>query len=288
LNPDPIPVGDLSSIVDVFVDAGSGLDGIVLDVEHVSLQEVLSSVFVMGVGALSLLVVFPVGALEMQQAVHDSRTAPGVTTVSLMQQGLSLDIDISSGRSDDLIDVGIGSETDPTADGSVRFSAFTGDGDDDVLLVVPEFGYATFAIDLGAGHDSANLIVGRGVHPDPTGKVRELTLNLLGGSGDDVLLVDINANSTDYISVDCDGGSGNDLIRIDYREGAFSGLPRRRGHIHVRGGDGNDFLVLQVATQWPRSFLDLLVDGGDGFDIYWVSPNVWVIYCELNWQSSPR
>ena len=41
----------------------------------VALLEVLAAIFVMGVGLLALLTLFPLGALEMAQAIKDDRTA---------------------------------------------------------------------------------------------------------------------------------------------------------------------------------------------------------------------
>src|SRR5262245_25230964 len=41
----------------------------------VTLVEVLVSIFVMGIGLLALLALFPLGALSMAQAIKDARTA---------------------------------------------------------------------------------------------------------------------------------------------------------------------------------------------------------------------
>lgn len=40
-----------------------------------TLLEVLAAIFVMGIGLLALLTLFPLGALEMAQAINDDRTA---------------------------------------------------------------------------------------------------------------------------------------------------------------------------------------------------------------------
>jgi prepilin-type N-terminal cleavage/methylation domain-containing protein len=41
----------------------------------VTLIEVLVAIFIMGIGLLALLVLFPLGAIEMSQAIQDDRTA---------------------------------------------------------------------------------------------------------------------------------------------------------------------------------------------------------------------
>lgn len=49
-----------------------------------TLTEVLVAIFVMGIGLLSLLVLFPLGALQMAQAIHDDRcTHAGITARAL-------------------------------------------------------------------------------------------------------------------------------------------------------------------------------------------------------------
>jgi hypothetical protein len=79
---EPMPVID--------VDMGAGGDGLLLDMfgsptsppvdfaaadvtPTTTLTEVLASIFISGVGLLSILTLFPLGSLEMAQAIQDDR-----------------------------------------------------------------------------------------------------------------------------------------------------------------------------------------------------------------------
>ena len=132
----------------MIIDAGSGTDGVVLDVQHMSLNEILISIEILGVGLVSVDTLFPNGILELAQKLREGRTA-GPTEVALTQVGSDLTVDVRTGASDDLIKLDI----DPAADGSVRFSADTGGGDDNVN-VTGSSGFDLFAdIDLGDDDD---------------------------------------------------------------------------------------------------------------------------------------
>src|SRR5262245_44100129 len=57
----------------------------------ITLVEVLVAIFIMGVGLLALLALFPLGALEMAQAVKDDRAAAvAANAVALSQTGEDL------------------------------------------------------------------------------------------------------------------------------------------------------------------------------------------------------
>lgn len=56
----------------------------------VTLTEVLVAIFVMGVGLLSLLVLFPVGALNMAQAIKDERAAHAAQTADVVARLLNV------------------------------------------------------------------------------------------------------------------------------------------------------------------------------------------------------
>jgi hypothetical protein len=347
LNPDPSPVEDPTSIVHVIIDAGSGTDGVVLDVRHVEFEEILIDISIISIGIASVDTLFPTGFLKLRETARDSRTA-SPTEIALTQVGPDLAIDMTTGAGDDVIQL----ETDPAADGSVRFSADTGTGDDDVHVTGSGFidldlgtgidkafvelpsdpGTVEFLLDAGDGDDqvalagaehasgnwdlSLNLGAGNdkafvelpsdpstleflldagagddqvtfryvgGGSPDPGA----LRLKILGGSGNDVLHADISARLSDPVFMDFDGGRGNDLIRVRYQESSTTALPAQPLHIHVLGDDGKDDLVLSVATTRPNTLLDLLLDGGAGFDRCWATPNVRVINCEDHLPSPP-
>src|SRR5215831_16088313 len=61
-----------------------------------TLMEVLVAIFVMGIGLLALLTLFPLGALRMAQAIQDDRAAHIGANASSMAQALDL-------RSDPLV-----------------------------------------------------------------------------------------------------------------------------------------------------------------------------------------
>lgn len=347
LNPDPSPFEDPTSIVHVIIDAGSGTDGVVLDVRHVTLEEILIDLSIITIGIASVDTLFPTGFLRLRETARDSRAA-SPSELALTQVGPDLAIDMTTGASDDLIQL----EMDPAADGSVRFSAGTGGGDDNVNVTGSGFidlklgagndqaflefpsdpsvlellldagdgndqvtlagaehasgnwdlslnlgagndkafvelpsdpSTLEFLLDAGAGDDQVTFRYVGGGSPDPGA----LRLKILGGSGNDVLHADISARLSDPVFMDFDGGRGNDLIRVRYQESSTTALPAQPLHIHVLGDDGKDDLVLSVATTRPNTLLDLLLDGGAGFDRCWATPNVRVINCEDHLPSPP-
>ena len=75
----------------------------------VTLLEVLVAIFVMGIGLMSLLALFPVGALEMAQAIQDDRTAAIAAEASafskageelLVRTGVFVQVSLAEGWAD--------------------------------------------------------------------------------------------------------------------------------------------------------------------------------------------
>jgi hypothetical protein len=245
LSPDPLPVEDLASIVNVLIDAGSGIDDVVLDVQHVSLDEVLESVLIMGVGLVSVATLFPIGLVRIEQAARDSRVGEQAQ-FSLTWDGLNAAIDVRTGVSDDLIQL----EIDPAADGSVRFSADTGDGDDRVSLIGSRLFEQVVTVDLGAGDDQFDLTgVAAGVGPSC------LELNVVAGLGDDV--VNVASSSFFDIVFEIDLGDGDDQAHVDIPPDPQT-IPGKVRELRatIVGGAGDDVAHSCI----PMSLFDVLLD----------------------------
>jgi hypothetical protein len=198
----------------------------------------------------------------------------------LVQKVRESDLSVRGGSGDDRINLRLETDTDPTADGSVRFLVDAGKGNDQVDLRLAALVDVVADLDLGAGHDRAALLYDRVGTTDPAGKVRELRANLRGGSGNDILQADISAHLADLVFMNFDGGTGNDVIGVSFRDSAPSSLPAQPLHIHVLGGDGNDDLRLSAITSRSGALMDLLLDGGKGSDRGASTPNVKLKNCE--------
>ena len=193
LNRDSPPVEDLTSIVHVNIDAGSGTDGVVCDVQTLKLEDILVSLSILSVDILSVDTLFPMGLLRLRGTARQRRANP--TKVALTQVGSDLAIDLTTGADDDLIQL----ETDPAADGSVPASlADTGGGNDSVTVTGSIFVDLVANIDLGAGNDTA--LVEYPHDPEDLNQPVGLHLNLAAGTGDDAVTVrgssffDVHAN----------------------------------------------------------------------------------------------
>lgn len=284
LNRDAPPVEDATSIVNVNIDGGQGRDNSDLDVEHYTLTELLVDMSLIVYSMEILSEAFAVGGEvfaelkvigDMNEQLRDAAGTREPTAVMSLN-GPNLSFDVTTGAGDDLIEL----EIDPVADGSVRFLAETRGGDDRVMVMGGAAGDLFADIDLGAGNDTGDVRYAGGGTVDPNGKVRELHLNLLGGAGDDFLRADVSSFSSDMCVVDLDGGKGRDTIRGRYQETASTGQPPAPLHFRVVGGQGVDNLALIVATCRPQVYLDLLLDGGPGFDHGFATPNAAIINCE--------
>jgi hypothetical protein len=245
LNPNPLPVNDSTSVVNVLVDAGSGVNDVVLDVQHTSLTDILESILIMGVGQVSLEGLFPMGLVNIRQAVRSTRLA-AQPQFTLTSDGVNTAIDVRTGASDDVVEV----QFDPAADGSVRFSADTGGGDDRVNLTGSRLFESIVSVDLGAGDDLLDLTgFASGVGPS------HLELNVLAGPGDDA--VNVSATSFFDVEFEVDLGAGDDQANVDIPPDpqTISGKVRElQGRI--LGGAGDDVTHSCI----PMSLFDVLVD----------------------------
>jgi type VI secretion system (T6SS) baseplate-like injector VgrG/VCBS repeat protein/FG-GAP repeat protein len=137
---EPLPVID--------VDMGAGVDGLLLDVfgsresppvdfatagiaPSVTLTEVLASILISGVGLMALLTLFPLGSLEMAQAIRDDRAGhikESSANVAIVLNGADLAADVKTGAAADEIMI----DVLPQPDSDVRIDVSTGAGDDRV------------------------------------------------------------------------------------------------------------------------------------------------------------
>lgn len=279
-----------SPLWDVNINTGSGIDGVVCDLRVTTFDELLASIFVTGTGLLGLSALFPTGILDMAQAIRDDRTG---SQVALTLDGPDIAIDVATGASDDLIDLRI----DPSQDGSVRFLADTGAGNDSVNSNVAGFFDVFTEIDLGKGNDKAGLNYVAGT-PDPGA----LKLILAAGAGDDE--VNLMADSFFDVFTEIDLDTGNDRLKakIDpaadgsVRFSAYAGVGNDQAFVEfpsdpgvlqflLDAGAGNDLVDLRIGTVLPSppsdlsiayetptplpvasSFFDFFVDLGAGND----------------------
>jgi hypothetical protein len=186
----PMPVID--------VDMGAGVDGLLLDVfgsqtsppvdfaaagiaPSVTLLEVLTSIFISGVGLLSLLTLFPLGAMEMHQAIQDDRTGHvHETAAAIVLDAANFSADIQTGSTADEILIGL----TPRPDSKVKVNVKSGDADDEVTVSTKEeeddgdkgdqnvpagdaLASAAYelAFDLGGGNDKLDLASTTGAGP---------------------------------------------------------------------------------------------------------------------------
>ncbi len=146
-----VPPIDLEAPVpEITVDVGSGVDSVVLDVFgslqpqppsdlgdisiQVTLQEVLAAIFVTGVGQLALLTLFPLGALEMQQAIQDDRAGNASTEARIDLAGANLGVELTTGATLDTVLI----DLNPRPHSRVDLDLSTGTGLDDVTVTVGE------------------------------------------------------------------------------------------------------------------------------------------------------
>lgn len=125
-------------------------------------------------------------------------------------------------------------------------------------------GVVTVATDvtLASGNDLVEANI------SAPGSTVQLTGNIRGGAGDDLILIDSAARST-IVGLTVAGGIGNDFLDVGV-VGRFQ-LSQTLG-ARLLGGDGNDTLILTtdtaiVGTGLPNDVIPV-IDGGPGFDLF--------------------
>lgn len=135
----------------------------------------------------------------------------------------------------------------------------------------------------------------------------ELRIHAQGGEGDDTISIRTVRTSLAagaWYDVRFDGGTGADRMsfgvngeidgRLDFRSHGNDGDDRQEGDFNlepgstgsldaaVRGGEGNDFLSLAAFdSSGGAALVSALLDGGEGIDTCFATPNVRVRHCEV-------
>ncbi len=132
-------------------------------------------------------------------------------------------------------------------------------------------GRLTFRADLGGGDDDLDGQVSMPLFSVAAGG--EVHLDVMGGAGNDTLTLSRKGTTGDSGTIDAglldvrlDGGTGDDLLAVDVGGGGFV----TNGTIRIRedGGAGNDMLsgVVDVQAASVTPTLDILLYGGAGQD----------------------
>src|SRR5262249_55661822 len=128
-------------------------------------------------------------------------------------------------------------------------------------------------VDGGEGNDVVEVRLDLGGQ-----KHSQVVVGVMGGEGDDLLTLSLTGmDDPNLINVWVYGGGGNDGIDARLE---LSGQPTGPLTVRVTGGPGDDRLGLSLDGVGPPQLYDILVDGGAGFDIAFVSAGVPVGSCE--------
>jgi hypothetical protein len=223
--------------------------------------------------------------LGLQLAAGDGADLVQVQLGVLPPSGsANLEIDLGAGNDRAFVELPSDPDVIPADPYELGLQLAAGDGADLVQVRVgfsPAHEAATmsFDVDLGAGNDTADIRYVGGGSPDPGA----LEIKVRGGAGNDILRGDFNFGDSrpGLVMIDFDGGLGSDFVGVRYREApGSSSEPPQLLHIHATGGDGNDQLAMLVTTSRPTAYLDLLLDGGGGYDKAFATANVTVVNCE--------
>jgi hypothetical protein len=305
---------------EIVVDVGAGINSVMLDVfgslrpqppsdlgrealldepavapgDDISIQvtlvEVLAAIFVQGVGMLDLLALFPLGALNMRQAVQDDRAGDTRSEVAMRLDGPDVIADVTTGATLDSILIDLA----PQAESQVLLKVDTGGGDDrlhekivsidlsrattggmnirddyalgsgdDVLIIesVVGAGQHDYEIDMGSGDDE---VVGSVLPAAPEGVDYVLDWSWASdlGAGDDRIELELPAAHAEQIlhDVQIDGGGGDDQVTVsvpavqtDGLADLIVGADRGTGP-HVKVFDGGTNAEGQSFFAYPPSF----------------------------------
>ncbi|MCI0357896.1 MAG: phage tail protein, partial [Planctomycetaceae bacterium] len=220
---------------DIRVDAGSGVDSVVIDVfssllapppkdivPQVTLVEVLTAIFVTGVGQLALLTLFPLGAVSMRQAIQNDRAGHAKTDAAIGINGPNLAIDLTTGATADSILVNLA----PVPESSLDLHIDTGRENDRVQVEYkPVVGReSSLQIDTGAGNDEIRVTAA----VDQAGPVvapSAFHVEVDAGIGDDTITVAYSERVTvpnappAAVEFNLAPGGGIDQVIVDFEHG---------------------------------------------------------------------
>jgi hypothetical protein len=272
---------------EIIVDAGGGVDSVVIDVfstlatppsdmgdviGQITLIEVLASIQITGVGLLALLTLFPLGALEMAQSIRDDRAGHAKTDATIAIDGAHLEVDLATGSTSDQVRVDLrpvpGSRIDLDLDQgrgddelAVRSTSPAGPldwtlavqpgGGDDEVIVGFEHGDVAQPIVIGAVWNPADSPPGS--RPGSTGRLGMRAMADPQQSRFDLDFDLMGSAARDEVAVGATIPSVTDLILDDFNCSASLGA-------------GDDELAVTVSSAAASSLQKVRVDGGGGDD----------------------
>jgi hypothetical protein len=256
---------------EVFVDVGAGVDSAFIDVfgslvqppsdligirPQVTLSEVVASILIAGVGLLALLTLFPLGAMEMHQAIQDDRSGHAKTEAAITLEGANLGVDLTTGATADSIRLDVAAAATDELQQKVR-------------------------IDSGAGNDVISVLLRRLANPSLQPRRVEQDLSITAGGGVDLVDVQLNVAASEALQqkVRVDAGLGNDIARmqllpwldraddIDFPEDVQADLG-----IEMGGGSDRAEVELQTHASAEENCYSLQLGLGPGDDVarYWI------------------
>jgi hypothetical protein len=176
-----------------------------------------------------------------------------------------------------------------TFTGIDHLRASTGDGPDQVSIMILGGRLADVSVDLGKGadrldarfdfaplsatfqggdgKDRMNVAYGGGgggevsFNPQPEPPGSPAGIIILGGKSRDTINFKVQGHFNDDLTANIDGGSDGDTI-----DALFAPAAHNMGRIHgsVLGGKGNDRLSLNHSTLDNPTYFDVALDGGSG------------------------
>ncbi len=232
---EPLPVID--------VDMGAGVDGLLLDVfgsrqlppvdfaaaeirPSVTLTEVLTSIFISGVGLLAMLTLFPLGSLEMAQSIRDDRAGhakESSTNVAILLDGADLTADVKTGAAADEFFIDLA----PLSESVIDLTIKTGADDDRVKVeYTGEAGQqSSLQVDAGAGNDEIH-VHGSIDRAGPVVSQASYQLDVNAGIGDDTIQLSysetvVAPNASIATEFNVAPGGGKDEVLVAFEHGGL-------------------------------------------------------------------
>jgi hypothetical protein len=184
-----------------------------------------------------------------------------------------LAVSVDGGAGNDTVFVKLGAVS-----GRVSVNATLGDGDDTFTGTIwgAVTGVVGFNVQGQGGNDNLNFWAkydSSGSYGLTVGAYGSVSVNLDGGAGNDYIGAEYYGMLWGNVNVSLEGGAGNDTL-----DGEFWAASNSQGSLSAAllGGDGNDSLTLHE-YDYSNGFTRMygVMDGGNGWDTASGSPWVW-------------